>query len=234
MNNIINELILLKEESYSQFNKKLCPDTKLEILGIRVPILRKFAKRIIKSNEYDWEKFIKNKKVDFFEEVQLQGFIIGYSKFDFKYKIKLMEDFIPRMDSWSLIDTFVPTLRIDKKYLSEYWEFILKYIKSNEEFEVRFAIVSMLNYFITDEYVDDVINNLNEISHTGYYVKMAIAWTLAEIGIRYNDKLMKFLNRKNNLDLFTYNKTLQKMIESYRIENEYKDVLRKMKIRNKD
>ena len=58
---------------------------------------------------------------------------------------------------------------------------------------------------------------------------MGAAWTLAEIGIKYNEKLMKYLENKNKLDKFTYNKTLQKMIESFRIDEKQKEVLRKMK-----
>lgn len=229
MNKIIEELICLSDEKYLKFNKKLCPDTNLEMLGIRVPILRKFAQKIINSNEYDWECFVKNRNIKFFEEVQLQGFIIGYKKIPFDTKLRLIEDFVSRIDSWAITDTFIPTLKIKKEYLKDYWNFCLKYINSNKEFEVRFAIVSMLDYFIIDEYVDEVLEVLNMISHEGYYVKMAIAWTLAEIGIKYNDKAMQFLKGKNNLDKFTYNKTLQKMIESFRIENSQKDILRKMK-----
>ena len=87
----------------------------------------------------------------------------------------------------------------------------------------------LLDYFIFDEYIEKVINILDKINHEGYYVKMAVAWCLAEIGIKYNEKLMNYLKGKNSLDDFTYNKTLQKMIESYRITNEQKDILRKMK-----
>ena len=113
--------------------------------------------------------------------------------------------------------------------MEEYWNFILKYIYSDKEFEVRFGIVSMLAYFINDKYVDKVIENLNNILHEGYYVKMAIAWILAEIGIKYNNKAMIFLKGNNNLDKFTYNKTLQKMIESYRIDIKQKESLKNMK-----
>lgn len=229
MNDIIKELILLGDEKYQEFNKKLCPDTKLEMLGIRVPILRKYAQKVASSDEYDWKKFVKKNDIKYFEEVQLQGLIIGYKKIEFEEKLKYIEEFIPRMDSWALTDTFIPTLKIKKENLNNYWDFILKYVKSTKEFEVRFAVVSMLDYFIIDEYVDKVIKILNSINHDGYYVKMAVAWTLAEIGIKYNQKAMIYLKGKNNLDKFTYNKTLQKMIESYRIDKEQKEILRKMK-----
>ena len=105
----------------------------------------------------------------------------------------------------------------------------MPYAKSNKEFEIRFSVISMLDYFLIDEYVDEVIKILDSINNDGYYTKMGVAWTLAEIGIKYNSKLMDYLRGKNNLDKFTYNKTLQKMIESYRITAEEKEVLKLMK-----
>lgn len=226
---IREELISLKDEKYKEFNKKLCPDTNKEMLGIKIPVLRTYAKELIKTD--NWEDFVKNKKVKYFEEAILQGLIIGYSKMEFKEKLKYIKGFIPKIDSWAISDTFVPTLKIKKENFEEYWNFILPYTKSQEEFDVRFAIISMLDYYLIEEYVDKVIEELNKIDHDGYYVKMAVAWTIAEIGVKFNDKAMKYLNGNNNLDKFTYNKALQKMIESYRITNEQKETLRKMKIR---
>ncbi|MBQ7411002.1 MAG: DNA alkylation repair protein [Clostridia bacterium] len=228
MNSIINKLIELQDKKYREFNKNLCPDTNKEMLGIRIPILRKLAKEILKENN-DWKDFAKNENAKYFEEVILQGLIIAYSKLEFEEKLEYISLFVPRIDSWAICDTFVPTLKIKDEYLEKYWNYILKYLNSDKEFEIRFAVISMLDYFINDEYVDRVIEKLDKISHDGYYVKMGVAWTLAEIGIKYNEEAMKYLKSKNNLDKFTYNKTLQKMIESYRIDSKQKDILRQMK-----
>lgn len=228
MNNIINKLIELQDKKYREFNKNLCPDTNKEMLGIRIPILRKLAKEILKENN-GWKDFVKNENVKYFEEVILQGLIIAYSRLEFEEKLEYISLFVQRIDSWAICDTFVPTLKIKDEYLEKYWNYILKYLNSDKEFEIRFAVISMLDYFINDEYVDKVIEKLDKISHEGYYVKMGVAWTLAEIGIKYNEKAMKYLKSKNNLDKFTYNKTLQKMIESYRIDSKQKDILRQMK-----
>lgn len=228
---ILEKLEDLKDEEYKKFNSKLCPDTKLEMLGIRIPVLRNLAKEILKEN-LPWEDFVKNENTTYFEEVILQGLLIGYSKLEFEEKIKFIKLFVPRIDSWAICDTFVPTLKIKKADLEKYWKFIIPYTNSKKEFEIRFAVISMLDYFITEDYVDEVIKILDVINHDGYYVKMGVAWTLAEIGIKYNSKAMIYLKGNNNLDKFTYNKTLQKMIESFRIDNNQKDDLRKMKRKN--
>lgn len=228
MDYIIKRLFDLQDTNYKEFNKNLCPDTKKDMIGIRIPVLRKLAKELLKQN-FDWIDFVKSDNVKYFEEVILQGLIIAYSDLKIEEKFDYITLFVPRIDSWAICDTFVPTLKIKKKDFEKYWDYIQRYLKSEKEFEIRFAIISMLDYFINDEYVDEVLKKIDSISHEGYYVKMGVAWTLAEIGIKYNEKVMKYLKEENNLDKFTYNKTLQKMIESFRIDSNQKGELKKMK-----
>lgn len=226
MKNIRKELLELKDEEYGKFQKKLCPDTNLEIIGIRIPKLRNLAKKLA---EEDYKYYLNSIENKYFEEILLEGFIIGYCKVDIYKKLELIKEFVPKIDSWSITDTFCPTLKIKEKDLEKVWDFIMPYLKSNKEFEVRFAIIMMLDYYITDQYVDEVIECLDKVDNEGYYAKMAVAWTLAEIGIKYYDKLIKYLKGNNKLDTFTYNKTLQKLRESYRISSEQKEELKKMK-----
>ena len=226
MEKIRDKLLELQDEKYREFNKKLCPDTNLEILGIRIPILRNLAKELVKE---DYRPYLDNIENTYFEEVLLEGFIIGYSKVDIDEKLELIKHFVPKIDSWEISDTFCPTLKIKEKDKEKVWKFILPYLKSDKEFEVRFAVIMMLDYYIVDEYVDKVILELDKIENNGYYAKMAVAWTLAEIGIKYNEKAMQYLKGRNNLDDFTYNKALQKLRESYRISKEQKEELKKMK-----
>ena len=102
-------------------------------------------------------------------------------------------------------------------------------MKSEKEFEVRFAVITMLDNYITDDYVDSVISEIDKNTNTQYYAEMGIAWTLAEIGVKYNDKAMRYLKGNNHLDNFTFNKTLQKMRESYRVPKKIKEELKDMK-----
>lgn len=223
---IREKLIELGDEEYKEFNQKLCPDTKRKMLGIRVPQIKNLAKELLKENSI--QDVLNILQDEYFEEVLLQGFVIGYSKLEFKDKMHLIEKYVSKIDSWAITDSFVPSLKIKKKDLEQVWNFILPYTKSEKQFDVRFAIIVMLDYFITEEYVDEVLKELEKIKHDGYYVKMGVAWIIAEIAVNFNDKALKYL-KKNHLDKFTHNKAIQKMIESRRISNEQKEYLKTQK-----
>lgn len=230
MEEIKEKLSHLVDEKYGKFTLGLCKDTNKKILGIRIPELRKIAKEMAKSQEA--EKYIKDElksKQEYLEEVLILGFVIGYIKVDIDRKLEYIKKFVPKIDSWEVSDTFIPTLKIKEKDLEKVWKFILPYVKDKREFYIRFAVIMMLDYYITEEYVDEVIKALDSVETEKYYARMAIAWCIAEIGIKYNEKAMKYLKSNNNLDDFTYNKSLQKMIESYRITDKQKEELRKMK-----
>ncbi len=226
MNDIRNRLLALSEEAYRDFNKKLCPDAGRELLGIRIPRLRKLAGEILKE---DWEVFLEDGAERYHEEIILKGLVIGGAKLSIEEKLPLIREFVPKIDSWSISDTFCPSLKIKPKDLALVWEFILPYAGSDREFDVRFAVIMMLDYYITGEYAQKVLTRLDAIRHDGYYAKMAVAWTLAELGVKYNDMTMEYLRGENHLDRFTYNKALQKMRESYRIGQELKEELKRMK-----
>ena len=154
--------------------------------------------------------------------------IIGLKKEDISIIKKDIENFVPKIDNWAVCDTFCSGLKIIKKYPEDFWKFLEKYLKSNKEFEIRFAIVIILNYYINEKYLSNVLEILNNIRHEGYYVKMAVAWAVSICYIKYPKITMEFL-KDCNLDNFTYNKSIQKIIESYRVKNEDKEILKKMK-----
>lgn len=188
--------------------------------------LRKLAQNLLK--EYDLQTILNNCNDEYFEEVLLQGLVIAYAKMPFSEKLPYIKEFVPKIDSWAISDTFVPTLKIKKQDLELAWNFIIPYTKSVEQFDIRFAVIMMLDYFITEEYVDKVLEELDKIHHDGYYVKMAVAWTVAEIGVKFNDKAIKYI-QNDNLDDFTHNKAIQKMRESYRIDDVQKEFLKSLK-----
>lgn len=224
-NQIRKKLEELSDEKYRKFHTSLCPKSN-EILGVRVPILRNFAKEIIKEGNI--EKYLENALDNSYEEILLQGMVLGLWKTDIENFAKYLEKFIPKINSWAVCDVSVAGFKITKKNMKYMWNFLQKYLKSNKEFELRFAIVMLLDFYITDEYINKVLQILNNVKSDEYYVKMAVAWTLQVAFVKFPNETMKLL-KNNKIDDWTHNKALQKIIESYRVDENTKNEIRKMK-----
>lgn len=223
---ILEEIKELADENYKVFHSSLCPDND-NILGVRVPKLRKYAKELL---DEDWKETYKNIGNEYYEEILLQGMILGLAKLDIENKLIYLEEFIPKIDNWAVCDITCAGLKFANKNQERVFEFLSNYLKSDKEFELRFAIVMLLDHYINDKYVNEVIKILDNISHKEYYyVKMAIAWTLSIIYIKYQKVCEIYLKSENKLDNDTYNKTLQKIIESNRVGKREKNRIRKMK-----
>lgn len=222
---IRQELIKLADDKYRSFHSNLCPGVE-NILGVRLPLLRKLAKSL--SKEEDYYNYLNNGDTKYYEEIMIEGLIIGYLKTDNENRFNYIKNFIPKIDNWAICDSFCNNLKFTKENINEVWNFILPYTSSENEFDIRFAIVMMLNFYIIEDYIDDVLNTLNNINHDGYYVKMAVAWAVSYAYIDFPQKTLSFL-KNNNLDNFTYNKSLQKIIESTRVSKEDKDLMRSLK-----
>lgn len=221
---IREQLFALSEEEYRIFTSRLLPGTK-NILGVRLPALRKIAREIAKE---DWRNFLKDKTNEYFEETMLQGMVIGYGKAGIEEILGYVTDFVPKIDNWSVCDSFCNGLKITKKNKEKVWEFLKPYFSSDKEFHVRFGVVMLLHYYIDDEYIDRVLDTLDKIEHEGYYVRMAVAWAVSVCYIKMSEPTLAFL-RNNHLDDFTYNKSLQKITESLKVDKETKAFIRTMR-----
>lgn len=224
--NIEKELFKFQDKKYREFQKGLCPGAS-NIIGIRVPILRSYAKELLKK--YNLKELMENINDNYQEEVMLQGMLIGESKEDFNIIIKYVEEFIPKIETWAVCDTFCTGLKITKKHKEEMWKFLQKYLKSKKEFKVRFGVVMILDYFIDEEHLEEDFKIFNSIKVDKYYVQMAVAWAISICLIKFYKETVKYLQEEADLDNFTYNKALQKAIESYRLTDEQKSFLRNMK-----
>ena len=223
---IKKKLLELSDPKYKEFHGGLCPGTE-NIIGVRVPVLRKYAQELFK--EKYWKQTIEEIDNEYYEEIMLQGMLIGQAKNeDINTILKYVEKYVPKIDNWAICDVFCAGLKITKKYKKEMWNFIKKYLKSDKEFEKRFAVVMILDYYIDEEYLEEDFKIFDDIKHEGYYVKMAVAWAISLCLIKYYEDTIEYL-KKSKIDNWTYNKAIQKAIESYRISDSQKIFLRKLK-----
>ncbi len=201
------------DEQYKNFHASLCPGAD-NIIGVRMPDLRKIAKQIAAGA--DVREYLDSIKGNSYEERVIEGLVIGYAKLSPEERRYYLKKFIPRIDSWAVCDTCCGNLKFVKNDLTDMHTFILPYLKSNREFEVRFAVVLLMDYYLTDAYYDETLKLISEITHSGYYVKMAAAWAVSVAFIKNPEKGKTFL-ASNVLDEFTQNKAISKIRDSYRV-----------------
>lgn len=221
---IRKQLMNLAEPGYQKFSASLLPNVH-SILGVRLPALRKIAKQLAKE---DWRGYLKTADSEYFEEVMLQGMVIGYAKADIEEILRYAANFIPKIDNWSVCDSFCNGLKMTKERREIVLEFIKPYLTSPNEYEVRFGVVMLLNWFVVPEYIHRLFPLFDSICHEGYYAKMAVAWAISICFIHFPQQTLYYL-KNNRLDDFTYNKALQKITESLRIEEPTKKLIRSMK-----
>lgn len=223
---IREQLIDLSEEEYRKFSAALIPNIN-NVLGVRLPALRKLARNIAMG---DWRTYLAHADNDYFEEIMLQGMIIGYVKTDTEEILRYIADFVPKIDNWSVCDSFCIGLKFTITNKERVKDFILPYLSSSDEYDIRFGVVMLLDYYIEEAYIHHVLQHLDNIKHDGYYVKMAVAWAISICYVKLPEPTMVYLNN-NSLDDFTFNKALQKITESLRVDQETKQMIRGMKKR---
>lgn len=216
----VTYLYKFEDKKYKEFNEKLFKEN-INSIGIRMNNLKNIAKVIDKET-------ISMLKFNYFEEKMIYGLYIGYLKTSFKDVLKEIDKFIIYNDNWAINDSTCSNLKIFKSNLDEGFIFINKYLKSNEPFKIRFALVLLLNYYINDKYIDKILTICDNIRNDNYYVKMANAWLISMCYIKYQKKAYKFL-LNNKLDNFTINKAISKIKDSYRVPKEEKIMLNLLK-----
>ena len=234
---ILLQLRALAEDEYKVFHCKLIPGIeKRRVVGVRVPAIRKLAKKVIGQ---DWQHYLWEvehcRQEDggiggtelFYEEVMLQGMVIALAKMDTDRRLLYMERFVPRIDNWAVCDTFCGDLKFARREENReaVWDFLQGYLHSSGEYIIRFGVVMLLDHYIDAEHIDRVMQIMKDICHPGYYVKMAVAWTLSICYVKFPQETEALLV-ENQLDDVTHNKTIQKIRESYRVSKEDKERLK--------
>lgn len=223
-------LLLIKEkasENLIAFNKKIVPDTKYEMLGVKVPDLKEIGKKIAKrGEELEYLRLPKR----YYEEYFASGFAISYSTRDYDEKIKLFDEFINCIDNWAICDSVVLASKFIGKNKKKSLEFIEKWLKSKKPYIIRVAVVCLLGYYIVDEYIDYVLLCAKTIQSDDYYVNMALSWLVSVALVKFYDKTIKYLENRE-FKTFIHNKSIQKAVESFRVSPSNKEQLKKLKIK---
>ena len=212
-------------ESYAAFNKHIV-NTKMPVIGVRVPDLRRLARELAPDmSAADISKLLTAQN-ESFDYVLLCGLLITHARLDDQTAIDLTKQYLSCVDSWAHIDIFV-----EKKwrFAGEMWQdFALECLRSEAEFTVRYGIISLMTNFLDESHVDQVFTALRNVKHDGYYVKMALAWLYATAAVNFFELTLDELEDEH-IDIWTRNKAYQKMRESRRFTPEEQEIILKNK-----
>ena len=221
---IQKELFLLQDKEYMKFLSKLTPNVPEDtIIGVRIPEIRKLAKKLVRNNEY--EDFLKELPHKYYDENLLHGAIISENK-DFENCIELLDSFLPFVDNWAVCDTISP--KIFKKHKKELIEKIKEWSQSDKTYTCRFGIEMLMTHFLDEDFKKEYLEMVANIHSEEYYVKMAVAWFFATALAKQWDYAVIYLEN-NKLDVWMHNKTIQKARESLRILEDKKGYLKGLK-----
>ena len=226
MTSLQKRLFAIQDKQYAAFQTKLTPGVPVEsFIGVRVPVLRKFAKEFTK--EAECEDFLHQLPHEYYDENMLHGLIISQVK-DYEECIRLTNDFLPFMDNWAVCDNMSP--KVFAKNKEDLLTNIKTWSKSSHVYTCRFGIVTLMSHYMDKDFKPEYLEIPASIKSDEYYLKMAVAWFFATALAKQWDVTVPYIEQRR-LTPWTHNKTIQKAIESYRITPGQKDYLRTMKIK---
>lgn len=229
MTGIQAELFALCDGEYGDFNAKLIPSIdRRHVIGVRTPELRAMAKRLHGTAQA--EEFLHALPHEYFEENQLHAFLLEYER-DYSALIAVLDAFLPYVDNWATCDQMNPkSLGRNKEALLAK---IREWLASGRCYTVRYAIGQLMRWYLDADFKPEYADMVAAVRSEEYYVRMMAAWYFATaLAKQYDAVLPYFTERK--LDAWTHNKAIQKAVESYRVSDEHKTALRRLKVKMKE
>ena len=218
------QLFELQDLKYRDFHSKLMPETDKEtVIGIRTPVLRKFAKEFAGTSEA--EAFLRQLPHRYYEENNLHMMLISAEK-DYETCVREINRFLPYINNWATCD--LPAPGVFKKHKSELYGEVLKWISSNDTYTIRYGIGILLRLYLDADFSEKHLALVAKIRSEEYYINMMIAWYFATALAKQWDAAIPYLEKKKLSD-WVHKKTIQKAVESYRITKEQKEYLRTLK-----
>lgn len=226
IHDVQKRLFEMQDAEYRDFHAKLVPTMeKTKFIGIRTPMLRKFAKKFGKTEES--EIFLQVLPHQYYEENNLHGLLIEQIR-DYNKCLEELERFLPFIDNWATCDLLA--LHMMKKHRDVFIREVYRWIESDQPYTIRFGIGMLMRHYLDEEFKTEYPEKVAAIRSEEYYVNMMRAWYFATALAKQYEKILPFIEEQK-LDVWTHNKTIQKAIESYRISPEQKEYLRGLKIK---
>lgn len=193
MTDLQKRLFDLQDKEYKEFHQKLMPTVNPDcVIGIRTPVLRKFAKDFTKEDGA--EKFLKSLPHKYYEENNLHAFLLMCEK-DFDTALAKTEEFLPYIDNWATCDVFKP--KIFAKNTDRLIGRIYEWIKSDKTYTVRYGIGLLMSYYLDENFKEEYAKTVSQVRSDEYYINMMIAWYFATALAKQYDSVIKYLTEKD-------------------------------------
>lgn len=224
MTKLQTALFNMQDITYRDFHSRLIPNIEKDrVIGIRTPILRKFAKEYAKTD--DAQKFIRELPHYYYEENNLHMMIITGIK-DYDTCVIEIERFLPYIDNWATCDLPVPKCFYKNK--EKLLDNVISWIKSDDTYTIRYGIETLMSIYLDDAFESSYPRLVSEVISDEYYVNMMIAWYFATALAKQWEAVIPYIEEKR-LPEWVHKKTIQKAVESYRITDEQKKYLRALR-----
>lgn len=221
----------MQNSALGNFTAKLLPALSRDsILGIYTTQLRSFAKQLSKNPAID--TFLQALPHKFLEENILHGLILSNICLDTDTALRQMEQFLPHIDNWMVCDLTCSGLKILKQAPVTLYDRILEWLRSDKPYTQRFALVALLTYFLDRHFTPEMLTAVAAVQSDEYYVNMAIAWFFSTAMVKQYDSTIPYFESHPPavLSKWVHNKSIQKAIESQRIDYDKKVYLKSLKI----
>lgn len=227
MDVIQEKLFALQDLNYRQFQAKLMPTVDPEqIIGVRMPALRKLAKELKGTAEA--EAFLAALPHRYYDENNLHGLLLC-ARSGYEETVAGLEDFLPHVDNWATCDLLSP--RAFRTHPPQLPGQIRRWLGSGDTYTVRFGLEMLMSFYLDECFRPGYLDWAAEVKSEEYYVRMMVAWYFATALAKQYDAALPYLTSRR-LEQWSHNKTIQKAVESYRITPEQKDALRALRWKN--
>ena len=227
MDAIQEKLFALQDLNYRQFQAKLMPTVDPEqIIGVRMPALRKLAKELKGTAEA--EAFLRTLPHRYYDENNLHGLLLC-ARSGYEETVAGLDIFLPHVDNWATCDLLSP--RAFRTHPPQLPGQIRRWLDSGETYTVRFGLEMLMSFYLDECFRPEYLDWAAEVKSEEYYVRMMVAWYFATALAKQYDAALPYLTGRR-LEQWTHNKTIQKAVESYRITPEQKDALRALRWKN--
>lgn len=229
MTNYLERLYEMQDKGYAAFQAKLTPGIPEDLfIGVRVPVLRKYAREFIKTEEH--KDFLDCLPHKYYDENMLHGILLSEIK-DYDLCVKKLDEFLPYVDNWGVCDIMSP--KVFKKNKDRLIEKIYEWSSSKDVYTCRFGIEMLMSHFLDEDYRKEYLDIPAKIQSEEYYLRMMVAWFFATALTKQWGDAIVYIEDKR-LEPWTHNKTIQKARESYRIAPKQKEYLKELRYSKKD